>query len=122
MYHTSPWHVGNAISTVKSTDKVKLLTVRSTAFPPAAKGSAATAVVEEAPKVDTKGSQRGACMCASHFHTHHATPHDLFARSSNDPLREGGSRKVRPSGIGQCQGGCGGWTRHEEWGEFQVVV
>ena len=36
-----PVYAGNAIATVKSTDKVKLLTIRTTAFPPASIGGTA---------------------------------------------------------------------------------
>lgn len=41
-----PIYAGNAIATVKSTDPIKILTIRGTAFPPATEGSN-TAPIEE---------------------------------------------------------------------------
>lgn len=43
-----PIYAGNAIATVRSTDSIKILTIRGTAFPPAEENSN-PAVIEEAP-------------------------------------------------------------------------
>ncbi|KAJ3299001.1 hypothetical protein HDU79_003327 [Rhizoclosmatium sp. JEL0117] len=50
-----PIYAGNAIATVKSSDKVKLLTVRSSAFAPAAT-TGGSATTEAGPKVEIKNS------------------------------------------------------------------
>lgn len=43
-----PIYAGNAIATIRSTDSIKILTIRGTAFPPAEENSS-PAVIEEAP-------------------------------------------------------------------------
>ncbi|KAJ1961264.1 Electron transfer flavoprotein alpha-subunit [Dimargaris xerosporica] len=50
-----PIYAGNAIATVKSKDPIKIITVRGTAFAPAAPGESAAAAVETAPEADTAG-------------------------------------------------------------------
>ncbi|KAJ1835182.1 Electron transfer flavoprotein alpha-subunit, partial [Coemansia sp. RSA 2703] len=48
-----PVYAGNAIATVKTSDKIKVVTVRTTAFPPAAESSE-TAEQVQAPAIDAK--------------------------------------------------------------------
>ncbi|RPB11740.1 electron transfer flavo protein, alpha subunit [Morchella conica CCBAS932] len=51
-----PIYAGNAIATVKSSDDIKVLTIRGTAFPAAAEGSGSAAAVQESsadPKVES---------------------------------------------------------------------
>jgi electron transfer flavoprotein alpha subunit len=50
-----PIYAGNAISTVKSKDKVKVMTVRTTAFPPAESQAPDAAKVQDAPAFQPGG-------------------------------------------------------------------
>ena len=43
-----PIYAGNIIATVKSTDPIKILTIRGTSFPPAVKSSSSNASIEDA--------------------------------------------------------------------------
>ena len=53
-----PIYAGNAIATVQSSDSVKVITVRTTAFDPASKGSSSVDIVEiEPPEVSNKLSE-----------------------------------------------------------------
>ncbi|KAJ1838818.1 Electron transfer flavoprotein alpha-subunit, partial [Coemansia sp. RSA 486] len=47
-----PVYAGNAIATVKTSDAIKILTVRTTAFPAAASSDTASATEEAAPAID----------------------------------------------------------------------
>ena len=51
-----PIYAGNAIATVQSTDKVKVLTVRTTGFDPAATTGGSAAIEKVAPPADNAGS------------------------------------------------------------------
>ncbi len=53
-----PIYAGNAIATVQSSDSVKVITVRTTAFDPASKGNSSVDIVEiEPPEVSNKLSE-----------------------------------------------------------------
>ena len=53
-----PIYAGNAIATVKSNDSIKVITVRTTAFDPASKGSSSVDIVEiEPPKISNNLSE-----------------------------------------------------------------
>ena len=53
-----PIYAGNAIATVQSSDSIKVITVRTTAFDPASKGSSSVDIVEiEPPEVSNKLSE-----------------------------------------------------------------
>ncbi|KAJ2357816.1 Electron transfer flavoprotein alpha-subunit [Coemansia erecta] len=49
-----PVYAGNVIATVKTSDPIKVLTVRTTSFPAAATAESASATEEQAPAVDLK--------------------------------------------------------------------